>query len=124
MIKASELCPFTHQLILEVLEEAGFPPGVLNQVQARREDAPAVTEALISHPDLRKVEFIGSAPTGKIIGQLAAKYLKPILMELGDQSPALVLEDADLKHAAAECARGGTLPYSVKVEYHANIQKL
>ena len=107
VLKASELCPWTHQLVLEVFEEAGLPTGVLNQVQASRGDAAAVTEAIISHPSLRKIEFVGSAAVGKIIGSVAAKYLKPVLMELGDQSPALVLDDADLAAAATKCARGG-----------------
>jgi acyl-CoA reductase-like NAD-dependent aldehyde dehydrogenase len=93
--------------VLEVFEEAGLPAGVLNQVQASRENAASVTEAIIGHPSLRKIEFIGSAGIGKIVGNIAARYLKPVLMELGDQSPALVLDDADLKAAAELCIRGG-----------------
>lgn len=100
MCKASELCPWTHQLVFEVFEEAGFPPGVLNKIQCARADAATVTEAIISHPSLRKVEFVGSAAVGRIIGGVAAKHLKPVLMELGDQSPVIVLEDADLNLAA------------------------
>jgi acyl-CoA reductase-like NAD-dependent aldehyde dehydrogenase len=107
VLKASEACPFTHQIILEVLEEAGLPSGVVNQIHCARKDAGAVTEALIAHQGIRKVEFIGSAAVGKIIGGLAAKYLKPILMELGDQSPCIILEDADLKAAAAVAAEAG-----------------
>ena len=107
VLKASELCPWTEQIFLEVFEEAGLPAGVLNQVQARREDAAAVTEAIIGHPELRKVEFIGSAGVGKVIAGIGAKYLKPVLLELGDQSPALVLEDANLREAAQLCVKGG-----------------
>jgi len=109
VFKASELCPRTHHAIVEVFEEAGLPAGCLNQLQARREDGPAVTEALISDKAIRKVEFIGSANVGKIIGQLASKYLKPVLMELGGKSPALVLKDADLQQAAKLCAMGAML---------------
>lgn len=105
-MKASELCPWTHQLLVEVFDEAGFPPGVLNQVQTTRTDAPKVVEAMISHPCIRKIEFIGSAPVGKIIGAMAGKYLKPVLMELGDQSPAIVLDDANLEVAAVKIAIG------------------
>ncbi|KIY02451.1 uncharacterized protein Z520_02590 [Fonsecaea multimorphosa CBS 102226] len=105
VFKASELCPWTHQLVLEVFAEAGLPAGVLNKIQCARADGPAVTEAIISHPALRKVEFIGSAAVGRIIGSIAAKHLKPILMELGDQSPAIVLEDADLKAAVKNCVQ-------------------
>lgn len=107
ILKASELSPWTHQLILEVFKEAGLPDGVLNQIQCSREDAAAVTEAVISHPLLRKVEFVGSPNVGRIIGSIAAKHLKPVLMELGDQSPAIILEDADLKAAAQKCVWAG-----------------
>lgn len=109
VFKASELAPRTHFAIVEAFLEAGLPPGVLNQLQVRREDAPAVTEAIISHNAIRKVEFIGSATVGKIIGQLSSKYLKPVLMELGGKAPAVVLKDADLKQAAKLCALGAFL---------------
>lgn len=94
-------------MLLESFEEAGFPKGVINMIQARREDAAAVTEAVVSHKAVRKVDFIGSAAVGSKIGQLCAKYLKPVLMELGGKGPAIVLEDADLEKAALLCAMGG-----------------
>ncbi|KAH0493475.1 hypothetical protein TgHK011_000143 [Trichoderma gracile] len=106
VLKASELCPRTHRLIVQAYEEAGMPKGLINIVQAAREDAPAVTEALIAHPSIRKVEFIGSAAVGRIIGQLSSKYLKPVLMELGGKAPAIVLKDADVKHAAGKIIQG------------------
>ncbi|KAF2727603.1 ALDH-like protein [Polyplosphaeria fusca] len=109
VFKASELCPRTHFTITQAFTEAGVPPGVLNQIQVRREEASEVTEALIAHEAIRKVEFIGSAAVGKIIGQLAAKYLKPVLMELGGKCPAIVLDDADLEEAAKSCALGAVL---------------
>lgn len=73
---------------------------------ADRAVGPQITEHIISHPSIRKVEFIGSAAVGRIIGSVSAKHLKPILMELGDQSPAIIMEDADLHAAAGLCARG------------------
>jgi acyl-CoA reductase-like NAD-dependent aldehyde dehydrogenase len=90
-----------------MFEEAGLPKGVLNVVQARRQDGAAVTEALISHPNIRKIEFIGSRAVGAAVGQTAAKYLKPVLMELGGKSAAIVLDDANLKQAAKLCIKGG-----------------
>lgn len=108
VVKASELCPRTHNLLVECFEEAGVPTGVINIIQARREDAAAVTEAIVAHKAVRKVDFIGSAAVGSKIGQLCAKYLKPVLMELGGKGPAIVLEDADLEKAAFYCAMGGT----------------
>ena len=65
------------------------------------------TEVLIANERIRKVEFIGSAAVGRIIGSVAAKHLKPILMELGGKCPAIVLDDADLQKAAGLCAAGG-----------------
>ena len=104
VVKASELCPRTHSLLLECFEEAGIPKGVINMVQARREDAASVVDAIISHKAVRKIDFIGSAAVGSKIGQVCAKYLKPILMELGGKGPAVVLEDAHLEKAAFFCA--------------------
>ena len=108
ILKASELCPRTHFAITEAFHEAGVPAGVLNQIQASRSEAAAVTEALVSARAIRKIEFIGSATVGKIIGKLGAEHLKPVLMELGGKSPAIVLEDANIRRAAAMCADGGT----------------
>ncbi|EMD69948.1 hypothetical protein COCSADRAFT_32595 [Bipolaris sorokiniana ND90Pr] len=109
VFKASEMCPATHFEITKAFLEAGVPGGVLNQVQCKREDAAAVTEALISHEAIRKVEFIGSAAVGRQIMAVAARYLKPVLMELGGKCPAIVLEDADLGVAAKQCALGATM---------------
>ncbi|RDK38387.1 ALDH-like protein [Aspergillus phoenicis ATCC 13157] len=106
VLKASELCPLVYRKLVDVFEAAGVPKGVINQVQVRREDAAAVTDALIAHPAIRKVEFIGSTKLGKVIGQLASKYLKPLLMELGGKSTVLVLKDADLEMAAKNFAFG------------------
>ena len=113
VLKCSELCPATHYKILEAFVEAGIPPGVLNSIQVRREDAANVTEAIIADHNIRKIEFIGSAAVGRIIGATAAKYLKPVLMELGGKCPAIVLDDADLEQAAELCAKGGK-PYRTK----------
>ncbi|KAF2229487.1 aldehyde dehydrogenase [Viridothelium virens] len=125
VLKASELCPRTHHAIVRAFEDAAvgegtgeaaegeagrlLPRGALNQLQAGREQAAEVTEALIAHPAVRKVDFIGSAAVGRVIGATAARYLKPVLMELGGKCPAIVLEDADLGKAATLCAKGATL---------------
>ncbi|KAM0804924.1 Aldehyde/histidinol dehydrogenase [Usnea florida] len=109
VVKASELCPWTHQLVVETFHEAGFPPGAVNMIMADRPAGAVITEAVIAHESLRKIEFIGSVTVGKILGGVAAKHLKPIIMELGDQSPAIVLDDADLVNAAELCAQGATM---------------
>jgi acyl-CoA reductase-like NAD-dependent aldehyde dehydrogenase len=107
VLKVSEQSPNTHHFLAELFRRAGLPPGVLNVIQTRREDAAAVTEAVIAHRYIRKVEFIGSAAVGSRIASLAGKYLKPTLMELGGKAAALVLADADLQLAAQGCVHGG-----------------
>lgn len=107
VFKASELSPKTHHMLVEAFLEAGVPSGVINVIQTAREDAAGVTETLISHPAIRKVEFIGSAGVGSKIAELAGKYLKPLLMEMGDKSAAIVLEDADMEASADLCIFGG-----------------
>jgi acyl-CoA reductase-like NAD-dependent aldehyde dehydrogenase len=106
VMKASETCPGTHTLIGTVLQEAGLPKGVINVVTHSREDAPKVVEALIAHPAVRRVNFTGSSHVGRIIAQTAAKYLKPVLLELGGKAPFLVLDDANLDDAVDAAAFG------------------
>ena len=109
VFKASELCPKTHHTLVAIFQKAGLPEGVINVVQTSREDAAAVTEAIISHQAIRKIEFVGSAAIGSIIGSLAGKYLKPVLMELGGKGPAIILEDANLEAAAQKVITGGMI---------------
>ena len=66
----------------------------------------ALIEALISHPAVRRINFTGSTRVGRIIAQTAAKYLKPVLLELGGKAPLLVLDDADLDAAVRAAAFG------------------
>ncbi|OVZ55838.1 salicylaldehyde dehydrogenase [Pigmentiphaga sp. NML080357] len=106
VFKVSELCPATHHLIADVLREAGLPAGVVNVVSNAPDDAPAVVEALVAHPAVRRVNFTGSTRVGRIIAQTAARYLKPVLLELGGKAPLLVLDDADLDAAVDAAAFG------------------
>ncbi len=106
VFKASELCPATHRLIGSILVEAGITGGAVNVVTNAQEDAPAVVEALIAHPAVRRVNFTGSTRVGRIIATTAARYLKPVLLELGGKAPLLVLDDADLDDAVNAAAFG------------------
>ena len=74
VLKGSELCPYTHRLLGEVLAEAGLPPGVLNVVLNAPADAARVVEALIRHPAVRRVNFTGSTRVGRSIAEIAAQY--------------------------------------------------
>ncbi len=99
ILKASEVCPATHRLIGAVLNEAGLGEGVVNVITHEPKDAEAVAEALISHPAVKRVNFTGSTRVGKIIAAISARYLKPVVLELGGKAPLIVLEDADLDAA-------------------------
>jgi acyl-CoA reductase-like NAD-dependent aldehyde dehydrogenase len=99
ILKASEVCPASHRLIGTVMKEAGMGDGVVNVITHDPKDAEAIAEALISHPAVRRVNFTGSTRVGKILAQIAAKYLKPILLELGGKAPLVVLDDADVDAA-------------------------
>ncbi len=106
VLKASEICPGVQSLIGQVLAEAGVPDGAINVITHSAADAPAVVEALISHPAVRRVNFTGSTRVGRIVGELAAKNLKPALLELGGKAPLLVLDDANLDDAVEAAAFG------------------
>lgn len=106
VLKASELCPRTHHLLGEFFRKAGFPPGVVNVVAHAAEKGPEVIGALIKHPAVKKINFTGSTAVGRIIAGLAAKELKPVLLELGGKAPLIVLDDADLQGAASATAGG------------------
>ena len=106
VLKASELCPAVHRLIVDAFTEAKLPPGVVNFISHAAADAPAVVEALIAHPAVKRVNFTGSSRVGRIIGEISGKHLKPCLLELGGKAPLLVLADADLDQAVAAAAFG------------------
>jgi acyl-CoA reductase-like NAD-dependent aldehyde dehydrogenase len=106
VLKASELCPGVHQLIGQVMIEAGLPKGVVNVVTNAPADAPSVVEALIAHPAVKRINFTGSTRVGKIIAELAGRHLKPVLLELGGKAPLIVLDDADIDGAVNAAAFG------------------
>lgn len=106
VMKASELSPMVHRLIVDAFVEAGFPAGVVNFITHAAQDAPAVVEALVKHDAVRRVNFTGSSRVGRIVGELSGKYLKQCLLELGGKAPLLILEDADLEEAVAAAAFG------------------
>ena len=106
ILKGAELSPATQGLIIDALDAAGFPPGVVNYLTCAPEDAPALVESLIAHPAVRRVNFTGSTPVGRIIARTCGQYLKPAVLELGGKAPLLVLDDADIEQAAAGAVFG------------------
>ncbi len=106
ILKASEVCPKTHSLIIEALSEAGFPEGTVNIVTNAPQDAPDVVGALIDAPQIKRINFTGSTEVGRVIAKRAAEHLKPCLLELGGKAPLLVLHDADIEEAVKAAAFG------------------
>jgi acyl-CoA reductase-like NAD-dependent aldehyde dehydrogenase/ABC-type branched-subunit amino acid transport system ATPase component len=106
ILKGSENCPRTHQLIVEAFQDAGFPAGVVNYITNAPADAGAVVEAMVAHPAVRRVNFTGSTRVGRIIAMTCAKHLKPVVLELGGKAPMVVLDDADLEAAVNGAAFG------------------
>jgi acyl-CoA reductase-like NAD-dependent aldehyde dehydrogenase len=109
VFKASEACPAVHRLIGTVLQEAGFPKGVVNILTNDPADAAEIVGALIDHPSTRHINFTGSTRVGRIVAERAARHLKPVLLELGGKAPLVVLDDADLEAAAHAAAFGAFL---------------
>ncbi|MCM2477370.1 aldehyde dehydrogenase [Rhizobium sp. CG5] len=99
VLKASEMCPGVHRLIGHVMREAGLPKGVVNILTNAPADAPKVVQALVEHHAVKRINFTGSTRVGKIIAEMAARHLKPVLLELGGKAPLIVLDDADLDAA-------------------------
>ncbi|KAI5791963.1 Aldehyde/histidinol dehydrogenase [Geopyxis carbonaria] len=105
IFKSSELSPRTHYLIARLFSSI-LPPGVVNLLSHSRDAAAAITEALIASPAVRKVNFTGSTPTGRIIAAMAGRHLTPCTLELGGKAPMIICADADLPAAATAAAFG------------------
>ena len=105
VVKASEDAPIACGLfVADVLRDAGLPDGVLNVITNDKADAADIAQALIADPRVRAVNFTGSTGVGRIIGTLAARHLKPAVLELGGKNSVIVLADADLDHAVDAAA--------------------
>jgi len=96
VLKAPELAPFTVMLLGELFLKAGFPPGVVNMLAGGAD----IGEAIVSHPGVDKVQFVGSGTTAKKVLRAASETLKPCGLELGGKSAVVVFADADLQEAA------------------------
>jgi benzaldehyde dehydrogenase (NAD) len=92
-------------LMARIFEEAGLPEGVLHVLGGGAE----VGQALVEDPNVRMISFTGSTATGRKVGELAGRNLKRIVLELGGNSPLVVLEDADIEAASSAGAWGSFL---------------
>lgn len=96
VIKPSELTPLTALRLAELVQEADFPPGVVNVVPGY---GPTAGAALVAHPGVEKISFTGSVEVGRKIMREAAEHFKRVSLELGGKSPNIVFPDADLDAA-------------------------
>jgi len=98
VIRPSEEAPLTAgYLLAEALTEAGIPDGVVNVVSSAPGQGRNLIAAMVEHPAVRRVVFIGSTPVGRSIAELAGRNLKSAVMELGGKNPTVVRADADLE---------------------------
>ncbi|KAF9020807.1 indole-3-acetaldehyde dehydrogenase [Hymenopellis radicata] len=97
VVKPSELTPLTAFKIAELVNEAGFPPGVVNVVNGYGHTA---GQAMSEHPHIMKLAFTGSTATGRRVQEASARTnLKAVTLELGGKSPNIIFDDADLEQA-------------------------
>lgn len=102
VIKPSEHASVTTLKFVKLVEEAGFPPGVVNVVTGDG----SVGQALVADKRVAKISFTGSGAVGRKIAAQAGQMLTPVILELGGKSPNIIFEDANLKNATAGALAG------------------
>jgi acyl-CoA reductase-like NAD-dependent aldehyde dehydrogenase len=103
VVKAPDLAPWSVMRLVELVLQAGFPPGVVNLVTGGAETG----AAMVAHPGIDKIQFVGSGATAQKVLASAAATLKPCGLELGGKSAVIVFADADLQQAARRGLSGG-----------------
>lgn len=103
VVKPSEFTSASTLEFVKLVEEAGFPPGVVNVVTGFGKD---VGPTLVEHPLVAKIAFTGSSATGRAINEQAAKHFKRCTLELGGKSPNIVFADAKLEDAVNGAVSG------------------
>jgi acyl-CoA reductase-like NAD-dependent aldehyde dehydrogenase len=96
VLKPTEVAPLSAFILAEIIDKIRLPRGVFNLVSG---DGPTVGEAIAGHPLVDMVSFTGSTRAGKRVGEIAAKTVKRVALELGGKSPNVILDDADLGKA-------------------------
>src|SRR3982751_1268021 len=103
VLKPAEQTPVGAMELAKLIQEAGFPEGVVNIVPGYGETAGA---ALAAHPGIDKIAFTGSTEVGKLIAKSAADNLTKVSLELGGKAPNIVFADSDLDQAVAGAMMG------------------
>ncbi|MEO1127442.1 MAG: CoA-acylating methylmalonate-semialdehyde dehydrogenase [Cyanobacteria bacterium J06639_16] len=105
LVKPSEKVPLTMQAIFQLIDQAGFPPGVVNLVNGDK----AAVDAILDHPAIRAISFVGSSPVARYIYSRASTNGKRVQCQGGAKNPIIVLPDADIEmttRIAADSAFG------------------
>jgi aldehyde dehydrogenase (NAD+) len=105
VLKSPEFGPFAPMRLAELCQEAGIPDGVLSVLAGGAEAG----EAIIRHPDVRKVSFTGGPEVAKRVMTVAAESVTPVVLELGGKSANIIFGDADLESASQMAAVMGTI---------------
>ncbi|MFA5569717.1 MAG: CoA-acylating methylmalonate-semialdehyde dehydrogenase [Trueperaceae bacterium] len=95
LLKPSEKVPMTTQLLFRLLEEAGFPPGVVGLVNGGKE----TVDAILDHPDVKAISFVGSTPVARYIYSRATANGKRAQCQGGAKNPAVIMPDAEMTMA-------------------------
>jgi len=96
VLKPSEVAPLSAFALADMVHELPLPPGVFNLVSGT---GAVVGEALVAHPHVDMISFTGSTAAGRRVGEVAARTVKRVALELGGKSPTVILADADLRRA-------------------------
>ncbi|MFQ5657856.1 MAG: NAD-dependent succinate-semialdehyde dehydrogenase [Candidatus Methylomirabilales bacterium] len=96
VVKPDERTPLSAIAVCKALQEGGLPPGVLNLVTG---EAPAIGQAFLENPAVRKINFTGSTEVGRLLMRHAADRVTRLTLELGGHAPFIIFEDADLEAA-------------------------
>ncbi|MFV0435822.1 MAG: aldehyde dehydrogenase family protein [Desulfopila sp.] len=103
VLKPASDTPGSAFLIARIFERAGFPAGVFNAIAGKGSE---IGDAMITHPTPSLVSFTGSTEVGSRVGELAVSRFKDVSLELGGNNVMIVVDDADIDHAAAAAAFG------------------
>ena len=103
VFKPADLVPGCAHALVEILERAGLPKGVVNLVMGR---GSVVGQAMLDHPRIDAISFTGSVSTGKRVAEACTQHMRKFQLEMGGKNPLVVLDDADLE-TAVECAVNG-----------------
>ena len=104
VFKPASATPLTASVFVEILEEAGLPPGVLNMVV---ESGAEIGDTIVNHPAIKVLSFTGSNPVGSRLYENGAKKLAKVTCEMGGKNALIVMDDADLERAVQGVIGGG-----------------